>query len=293
MAPDNMLLRMGTHTGYNNNILIAGGDQKLGLAENVNEPAPLVDNNTGEEGIVKPQPSPSTPVSRSNSLPEIELTPTIPAQEVADNKKHDDEKKIHRGSDQVDDSGQNLKIASTMSRSTTQPKKKGIVLVLEDTPIPAKHLNALQSSIEEMQFDVDVFENETFDKGITLIVQEVLQSRNTNPFLFYIRCHDDFVDQLNAILSSKTSVHYHQHVIIFIDCISKHESRGRTTVALPPDTLLFLSSTAAGWPPNWVIKDEGGGVLGITFNVQYDEDLLAGLEIRLTRQWRVKILTVK
>ena len=64
MAPSDMLLRIGQVAGYNNEIVIAGDNQKLGVNKAVNVSAPPASvtsgNNTGEKGLVKPQ-EPSVP----------------------------------------------------------------------------------------------------------------------------------------------------------------------------------------------------------------------------------------
>ena len=55
MAPSDMLLRIGKIEGYNNNLLIAEADQKVGLNSDVNLSIAPTDasNDTGEIGIVK------------------------------------------------------------------------------------------------------------------------------------------------------------------------------------------------------------------------------------------------
>ena len=71
MAPSDMLLRVGTITGYNNLIVIAGEDQRLGLNTGINEAVapPDVANDTGEKSLVKPLP-PAQPKASPAAKPE-------------------------------------------------------------------------------------------------------------------------------------------------------------------------------------------------------------------------------
>ena len=63
MTPADMLLRIGRLTGYNNEILVAGQKQSLGINAALNEPHPeslpvaalnSVINDSGEKGLVNP-----------------------------------------------------------------------------------------------------------------------------------------------------------------------------------------------------------------------------------------------
>ena len=55
MAPADMLLRVGSTAGYNNEIVVATADQKLGVNSGINVALLPAPDFTGETGLVKPQ----------------------------------------------------------------------------------------------------------------------------------------------------------------------------------------------------------------------------------------------
>ena len=55
MAPADMLLRVGSTAGYNNEIVVATADQKLGVNSGINVALLPAPDSTGETGLVKPQ----------------------------------------------------------------------------------------------------------------------------------------------------------------------------------------------------------------------------------------------
>lgn len=83
MAPSDMLLRIGRAVGYNNNIVIATGDQTLGFNVGLNLLQAPPSTDTGETGLVMPQ-EPQLPA------PILKDVPT--AAQKADAAQHADEK---------------------------------------------------------------------------------------------------------------------------------------------------------------------------------------------------------
>ena len=55
MAPADKLLRVGSTAGYNNEIVVATADQKLGVNSGINVALLPAPDSTGETGLVKPQ----------------------------------------------------------------------------------------------------------------------------------------------------------------------------------------------------------------------------------------------
>ena len=82
MAPADMLLRVGRTAGYNNEIVVATADQKLGVNSGINVALLPAPTDTGETGLVKPQ-TPMVPVTQ----PALEALPQ-PAQ--AEGQAHSD-----------------------------------------------------------------------------------------------------------------------------------------------------------------------------------------------------------
>jgi len=95
MAPSDMVLRIGKHRGYNNLIMIASDDQPLGLHNGINkEEVPTnAENETGEEGIVKPDPESSPAATRKHFAPRHPMAPHyVPQIPRIRNTDHEDEK---------------------------------------------------------------------------------------------------------------------------------------------------------------------------------------------------------
>ena len=72
MAPADMLLRVGNIVGYNNEIVVATADQKLGLNSDINAALLRAPTDTGETGLVKPQtPMAPAPQPAPVALPQL------------------------------------------------------------------------------------------------------------------------------------------------------------------------------------------------------------------------------
>ena len=72
MVPADMLLRVGNIVGYNNEIVVATADQKLGLNSDINAALLRAPTDTGETGLVKPQtPMAPAPQPAPVALPQI------------------------------------------------------------------------------------------------------------------------------------------------------------------------------------------------------------------------------
>jgi len=91
MIPSDMLLKVGKIKDYNNMIVIATDDQPVGLHSGLNKSVapPNAENDTGEEGIVKPDrgPKPRQPPAPTSSPPAPSSRPPR-----VSNTDHDDEK---------------------------------------------------------------------------------------------------------------------------------------------------------------------------------------------------------
>ena len=95
MAPSDMRLHIGTIVGYNNEIVIAPIGQPLGEVTDINRSLPPPDkaNDTGEKGLVVPQPSASAAPPSVAQLPKIPYRAAgTPAIKSTDTQSHDNEK---------------------------------------------------------------------------------------------------------------------------------------------------------------------------------------------------------